>query len=202
MGSAASTLFARLLTLILFLLPLLCLYGQSGSKVQAGVKNYVLPQYREKDGRLQYIIYGDRAENSGALMYLDGAKIDILQDFADNLEKAKIFLPSRGEKVPAPYSIQGKMEGRKNFWNMPKQKPVRAWIFTDRAVYDKNTGILRSDGPANFRSREIDVDGVGFDAYTKKKFIHIRSKVRVVIHPEIRKKVSREKGKTSKQEKK
>ena len=79
MGSAASTLFARLLTLILFLLPLLCLYGQSGSKVQAGVKNYVLPQYREKDGRLQYIIYGDRAENSGALMYLDGAKIELME---------------------------------------------------------------------------------------------------------------------------
>ena len=59
MGSTASTLSARLFALSLFILPLFCLLGQSGG-VQAGVKGYILPQYREKDGQLEYVIYGQR----------------------------------------------------------------------------------------------------------------------------------------------
>ena len=49
-----------------------------------------------------------------------------------------------------------------------------------------NTKVLRGDTPAFFRSREMDIDGVGFDADYENKLIHIRSKVRMVIRPEYR----------------
>lgn len=50
------------------------------------------------------------------------------------------------------------------------------------AVFDKSTNILTSDETAFFRSRQLDADGVGFDAFSERKFIHIRSNVRAILH--------------------
>ncbi len=160
--------------------------------MHAEVTNYILPQYRNKDGQLQFVIYGDRAMNKGAMVNLRNVFIDVLQDDIRTLEKANIFIPVRGERIPPMYPLTAGEAERKTFWKQPKMKTVRAWIHAQNAAFDKNSNILRSDDRASFRSREMDVDGIGFDAYSDRKFIRIRSRVRVVIRPEIRNNINAE----------
>ena len=219
MGSTASALSARLytLTVFLFILTFIGHVSAQSDGMQASVDNYILPQYREKDNRLDYVIFGAKAENRGALLSLKKVKIDILNNEGKgiyDLEDANIYrTTSAGEKVPDAYDIEstinarsgftaGLLKGgprgkiirnteaernllavRNEFWKKnPKQKHVNAWVYADAGTYDKNTRILRSENnvPAYFRSRDIDVDGIGFDAYSRKRFIHIRSNVRIL----------------------
>ena len=187
MGSTASTLSARLFALSLFILPLFCLLGQSGG-VQAGVKGYILPQYREKDGQLGYVIYGSEAENRGAMLYLNNAKIALLQDAKDEKGKKQakqnrmdsIFFQSSA--IPVPYPMEAAPDIRKKYWKTNRQEYIQAWIYTNKADYDKNTRVIRSNEDADYRSRDIDAYGKGFDAYAKKRLVHIRSNAKVVYY--------------------
>ena len=169
--------------------------------MRAAVRDYILPQYRGHDGHLQFVVFGDEAMNRGAQVFLDRAKIDVLPNSVQTLDRANIYLPHTGQRVPDPYPISAPWSVRSTYWSYPKQGTVRAWIYSSKAVYDKSTRILRSDDPVMFRSRELDADGVGFDAYHEKKFIHIRSKVKVYIRPEVRRAVTRDTGHGQKQEK-
>jgi len=185
---------------------LLCAMSGAGLRaddrgMRAAIRDYIFPQYRGHDGRLQFIIFGDEAMNRGAQVFLDQAKIDILPNSVRRLDDANIFLPHAGQRVPAPYPIMADQPTRRAYWTHPKQSTVRAWIFSNKAVYDKTTNILRSEDPVHFRSREMDADGVGFDAYHEKKFIHIRSQVKVCIRPEVRRAVTKDAGQGQKQEK-
>ena len=185
---------------------LLCAMSGAGLRaddrgMRAAIRDYIFPQYRGDDGRLQFIIFGDEAMNRGAQVFLDQAKIDILPNSVRRLDDANIFLPHAGQRVPAPYPIMADQPTRRAYWTHPKQSTVRAWIFSNKAVYDKTTNILRSEDPVHFRSREMDADGVGFDAYHEKKFIHIRSQVKVCIRPEVRRAVTKDAGQGQKQEK-
>ena len=185
---------------------LLCAMSGAGLRaddrgMRAAIRDYIFPQYRGHDGRLQFIIFGDEAMNRGAQVFLDQAKIEILPNSVRRLDDANIFLPHAGQRVPAPYPIMADQPTRRAYWTHPKQSTVRAWIFSNKAVYDKTTNILRSEDPVHFRSREMDADGVGFDAYHEKKFIHIRSQVKVCIRPEVRRAVTKDAGQGQKQEK-
>jgi len=175
--------------------------ADDNSGMRAAVRDYILPQYRGNDGRLQFVVFGDEAMNRGAQVFLDQAKIDVLPNSVRTLDKANIYLPHAGQRVPAPYPVTAPQSDRRAYWSHPKQGTVRAWIYSNKAVYDKATNILRSDDPVLFRSRELDADGVGFDAYHEKKFIHIRSHVRVFIRPEVRRAVTHDSGQGQKQEK-
>lgn len=159
----------------------LYLRGQ-GAGMRAEVKDYILPQYHASSGRLQFVVFGDRALNKGNVITLENAKIDIPSEDVTTLESARIYVPARGDRIPDFYAVSAPLDVRKKYWSALKQQTVRAWVFADDAVFDKSSNILRSDGPAHFRSRELDVDGVGFDAYSNRKFIHIRSKVKACIY--------------------
>ena len=104
------------------------------------LSDFALPEYRKKDNRLQFILYGDKATNLGAFINLENPKVDIVNENISNIN----------EVVPLG--------------------SVKMYPLT----------------PAFFRSREMDIDGVGFDADYENKLIHIRSKVRMVIRPEYR----------------
>ena len=173
-----------------------------GSGMHATVKDYILPQYRSGDRHLQFVIFGDEATNKGSLVSLNNTMIDILHSEIGTLEEADIFLPGRGQRIPPPYPLDASKETIRAFWSHPKQHAVRAWIFTDKSVYDKTTNALRSDSRAAFRSREMDVDGIGFDAYHEKKFIHIRSNVRVIIRSEVRRGLLKESQENDKKQEK
>jgi len=190
-------------TLLLFLgaAGTAALCGDDNSGMRAAVLDYILPQYRGHDGRIQFVVFGDEAMNRGSQVFLDRAKIDVLPNSVRRLDKANIFLPHAGQRIPEPYPITADRKTRHDYWSHAKQGTVRAWIYSNKAVFDKTTNILRSEDPVHFRSRELDADGVGFDAYHEKKFIHIRSKVKVCIRPEVRRAVTKDAGQGQKQEK-
>ena len=82
---------------------------------------------------------------------------------------------------PKPYPLGSELSTLRSFWTHSHHRHSQAWIFADKATFDKSTNILTSDDIAHFRSRQLDADGVGFDAFNDRKFIHIRSNVRVVL---------------------
>ena len=68
-----------------------------------------------------------------------------------------------------------------DFWRLIPHS--QALISSGNVVYDKNKRIMSGDGAVYFRSRDLDVDGDGFDANQKAKFVHVRKNVRVVYRP-------------------
>ena len=146
----------------------------------ASMKNFALPEYSKDDGRLQFILYGENARNLGALVFLAHPKIDIVRNDITNIQKV-VSLAS-----VTPYPLTWTAGQVRDFWK--DKGHSQGVIFADDAEYDKNLKLLRGDSQVYFRSREISVNGVGFDADQERKFIHVRSKVRVVIYPEARRK--------------
>lgn len=172
----------KIFCLILFLISglFLPLFSNDGSGTAASLTNFALPEYQKESGRLQFIIYGEKATNLGAMVELIKPKIDIVRNDVKNINDVVSLAHI------LPYPLYSKVPQVLAYWK--DKAHSQALIFTDIAEYDKNLRMLRSDAPVRFRSREIAIDGVGFDADQDRKFIHIRSKVRMVIYPELRKK--------------
>ena len=144
----------------------------------ASLKNFALPEYSKSTGRLQFILYGDTARNLGALVVLTQPKVDIVRNEVSNI----LDVVSLAHALPYPLTWTAGQVA--DFWK--DKKHSQALIFADSAEYDKNLRMLRGDAPVHYRSREMSVDGVGFDADQDRKFVHVRSKVRVVIYPDAR----------------
>ena len=179
MGRINGTVFLLMsgLTALTALLPL-CASGADDTGAAVSLTDFALPEYRKKDNRLQFIIYGDRATNLGAFINLENPLMDIVNE---NIRNINEVVPLGGVKL---YPLNASAAEVSRFW--ADKKHCRALIFSTAAEYNKNTKVLRGDTPAFFRSREMDIDGVGFDADYENKLIHIRSKVRMVIRPEYR----------------
>lgn len=170
------------------------LRADDGTGSSASLTNFALPEYSGKDNRLQFILYGEKAKNLGALIYLTNPKIDLVNDDVKNINE----VVSLADEIPYPLAMPGKEVAA--YWI---GKPhCRALFFSQEAEYDKNTRMFRSDSPVFFRSREIAINGVGFDVDYDRKYVHIRSKVRMVIYPEMRNKsgIPSEKAEKTKQE--
>ena len=179
MGRINGTVFLLMsgLTALAALLPL-CASGADDTGAAVSLTDFALPEYRKKDNRLQFIIYGDRATNLGAFINLENPLMDIVNE---NIRNINEVVPLGGVKL---YPLNTPAAEVKQFW--ADKNHSRALIFSTAAEYNKNTKVLRGDTPAFFRSREMDIDGVGFDADYENKLIHIRSNVRMVIRPEYR----------------
>lgn len=167
----------------LFVLILLAFAAAPGlsaadSGARASLSGFALPIYKKEDNRLQFILYGNNASNLGALLELKGLRLDIVDDSVKNVNEVVAL-----DKVPI-YPLTTSSREVKIFWR--DKKHSRALLYTETGVFDKNAKILRGDAAVKFRSRELDIDGVGFDAFYDKRFIHIRSNVRLLIRPEAR----------------
>lgn len=134
---------------------------------------FILPEYHKADNRLQCILYGDRAINQGAFITLKNALLDIVHNNIRNINEVANL---QSVKL---YPIEQPAEGVKAFWKGKGHS--RGLISSPSAVYDRTTKMLRGDETVMFRSPEMDIDGVGFDANEETRFIHIRSKVRIVL---------------------
>ena len=169
-----------LLGLMLLLCPCGILHAQNDmSGSAATMQNFALPEYSKDNGRLQFILYGEKARNLGALVYLEQPKIDIVKNDVSNIHDIVSFAGLK------PYPLTWTAGQVTDFWK--DKGHSQAVIFADSAEYDKNLRLLRGDSPVHYRSPEISVDGVGFDADQDRKFVHIRSKVKIVIYPAARK---------------
>ena len=144
----------------------------------ASLKNFALPEYSKQSGRLQFILYGESARNLGAQIFLVHPKIDIVKNDITNIQSVVSLAAVR------PYPLTWTALQVADFWK--DKSHSQALIFSDDAEYDKNLRMLRGDSSVHYRSREMSVDGVGFDADQDRRFVHVRSKVRVVIYPEAR----------------
>ena len=114
------------------------------------------------------------------MVFLINPKIDIVRNDITNIRSIVSLAAVQ------PYPLTWTAGQVADFWNRIPHS--QALIFSDDAEYDKNLRLLRGDSPVHYRSREMSVDGVGFDADQDRKFVHVRSKVKVVIYPEARKK--------------
>ncbi len=176
MGFSHDPLFRSLTCLVLlgFLLPL---SAQDGVGTSATMEEFALPEYKKGGGELQYIIYGQKAQNLGAFINLEGPILDVVKKHT-NIFHVKQLL---GQKL-YPFGTGPKEVAE--FWkNYPTSDAI---LTTKSAVYDKNTKILRGDDIVELRSREMDLQGVGFDADFDKRTVHIRSKVKVIIRSQAR----------------
>lgn len=142
------------------------------------LKRYIYPRYNG-DNEIQYLVYGSTAINKGSLIYLTTPMIDIVDGSYTSIRLIDTI--DAKDPYPAPYKLGSEGKILRRFWNSSHHKHSQAWIFAEKATFDKSTNILTSDDPAYFRSRQLDADGVGFDAFNDRKFIHIRSNVRVVL---------------------
>ena len=142
------------------------------------LKRYIFPRY-SGDGEIQYLVYGDTAVNKGSLIYLTSPMIDLVDGSYTSIRQIDTI--DAKDSYPIPYKLGAEKKILQRFWTSTHHRHSQAWIFADTAVFDKSTNILTSDETAHFRSRQIDADGVGFDAFNDRKFIHIRSNVRVVL---------------------
>ena len=142
------------------------------------LKRYIYPRYNG-DNEIQYLVYGSTAINKGSLIYLTTPMIDIVDGSYTSIRLIDTI--DAKDPYPTPYKLGSEGKILRRFWNSSHHKHSQAWIFAEKATFDKSTNILTSDDPAYFRSRQLDADGVGFDAFNDRKFIHIRSNVRVVL---------------------
>ena len=142
------------------------------------LKRYVYPRYNGNN-EIEYLVYGKTAVNKGSLINLTSPMIDLVDGSYTSIRQIDTIKAS--ELYPEPYQLGSKLRTIQRFWASSHHKHSQAWIFADDAVFDKSTNILTSDNAAHFRSRQLDADGVGFDADNDRKFIHIRSNVRVIL---------------------
>ena len=142
------------------------------------LKRYIYPRYNG-DSEIQYLVYGATAINKGSLIYLTTPMIDIVDGSYTSIRQIDTI--DAKDPYPAPYKLGSEGKILRRFWTSTHHKHSQAWIFAEKATFDKSTNILTSDDPAYFRSRQLDADGIGFDAFNDRKFIHIRSNVRVVL---------------------
>ena len=178
MGKVAGKIFWIVLLILGSRVTVFSADDMSGSA--ASLKNFALPEYSRENGRLQFILYGESARNLGARVFLTNPKIDIVKN--DIIDIHSIISLATVQ----PYPLAWTASQVADFWKNVHHS--QALIFSDDAEYDKNLKMLRGDSPVHFRSREMSVDGVGFDADQERRFIHVRSKVKVVIYQEARKK--------------
>ena len=142
------------------------------------LKRYVYPRYNGNN-EIEYLVYGKTAVNKGSLINLTSPMIDLVDGSYTSIRQIDTIKAS--ELYPEPYQLGSKLRTIQRFWASSHHTHSQAWIFADDAVFDKSTNILTSDNAAHFRSRQLDADGVGFDADNDRKFIHIRSNVRVIL---------------------
>ncbi|MBQ9338480.1 MAG: hypothetical protein IJS14_14410 [Lentisphaeria bacterium] len=194
MVKTSGKIFGLVLLTVLLAVPGSAQLDMSGSA--ATLKNFALPEFSKQTGRLQFILYGATARNLGALVFLTFPKVDVVKNDITNIQDV-VSLAS-----VQPYPLDWTPEQVREFWK--DKTHSQALIFADDAEYDKNLRMLRGDSPVHYRTPELSVDGVGFDVDQDRQFVHIRSKVQIVIYPETRKKsgISPGSKKDTKEEKK
>lgn len=151
--------------------------------------------------------YDKNAAESAHLRNIPYSPVAIMLDFVDgsytSIRQVRTIKPE--EAFLTPYKLGAKEKDIQDWWSREHCKHSQAWVFVEQIIspgetasatengkdkdapviiasFDKNTNILASEETAFFRSRQLDADGVGFDAFSERKFIHIRSNVHAIIH--------------------
>jgi hypothetical protein len=179
----------KIFFLILFLL-FFCSRGQDGLRAQGAdtsalLKDFRLPQYNQKTGKPEFILYGKEADGMGVVIKLKGMLVDVLSREIKDMSKVRNM-----EKVEL-YDIDTDSGKVIDFWADKPHSMVL--IRTPQADYDRSTKIISGKQKIRLRSHFLDIDGVGFVADHNKQLMHIDKDVKVVYRSSIYEKESREK---------
>ena len=68
------------------------LSAQNNIGMHAKIRSFTMPQYHEESNRLQFIVYGKKADNKGALLYLEDLVIDFMQNGLTDVGKVRMML--------------------------------------------------------------------------------------------------------------
>ena len=102
-------------------------------------------------------------------------KVPVYQD-----DKPVPFLLILADRA-RPVGVRLEMRGVVIKWLGESLDDIRGTVATPLAVYDKASKTVSGNKKITYRSKEIDLDGLGFDVDNDKKTLHVRSKVKVVI---------------------
>jgi hypothetical protein len=183
--SYAKICFLTLFVFILGILPYAVSAQASKGAATAKLKNFKLPKYNDKTGKLEFIIYGDEAEATGIVVPIKDALVDVVKK---EVKKVGDIKDLKGVKL---YKIPTDTDEVVKFW---KDKPhSNALIFTPQAEYDRSNLVMKGDKEIFVRSYLMDLDGVGFVADQKSETIFVKSKVKVVYRSELYDKMQEEK---------
>ena len=114
------------------------------------------------------------------------------ENSASKLKAEKIIVPiyQDGKAIPAiilygdeakPIGVRFEMKGVKVVWLGESIKDVKGTVKTPKAIYNQSTKMVAGNEQITYRSKEVDIDGVGFDIDQEKQVIHIRSEVKVTL---------------------
>ncbi|OGV53107.1 MAG: hypothetical protein A2017_04515 [Lentisphaerae bacterium GWF2_44_16] len=148
-------------------------HAQQDEGSHAVLEQFKLPEYGEKDGKLKFILYGDKGVNLGELVNLDGVLVDFVREEVTNINEVQDL---QGLKL---YKIDDKLENILKFWK--DKRHSKALISTPKAVLDKMTKTIRGNDEIHLRSPIMDMDGVGFEADYNTQTITVKKNVRVII---------------------
>jgi hypothetical protein len=160
----------RRLVILLILFITHSAFADSG--VIDGVK---FPQYTP-EGRLDYILYAEKAIPNGAIIDMTTVLVDFIADTAD-------FEQLKDNRHVTLYSLKESFNLDpiiNSFWKTYKQGS-KGFCRTPKAVYNRLTGMVTGNKRVRFRFPEMDINGIGFDLDQKNSTFHIRNDVHVVL---------------------
>lgn len=142
----------------------------------AAFSDFKLPQYDEK-GKLMFILYGRSGYAVGINVNLENVLVDMIRRNMTDIDGIKDL--SRLTLYPIDSTRAQVLE----FWKGQPHSDALVWSPT--AVFDRSANIIKGNDKVMFRSRFIDIDGIGFDGDSKSKTIHLRKDVKVVVRSEM-----------------
>ena len=125
------------------------------------------------------------------------------------VENLKIPIYQEGRDIPVlilysakakPIGIRFEMKGVRLDWLGDSIKEIKGRVETSTAIYDQSTKKVGGNKKITYRSKELDINGIGFDIDQAKQTIHIRSEVEVILKGDFSttKQLRKEKKKTGK----
>lgn len=160
-----------LVAAVLTLSGVFCVHA-SEKGTQATFSDFKLPQYNDK-GQLMFVLYGVSGYSSGIHIFLKDVLIDVVKSTVADIDNVADM------KEAKVYAIDTDTMEVVRFW---MRKPhCEALIASPEAVFDRVNQTIKGDDKIMFRSRFLDIDGVGFDGENQNRTIHIRKNVKVVV---------------------
>jgi hypothetical protein len=131
--------------------------GDDGGGAVVIIDDFKYPEY-DADGRVEFILHGRRARKTGVLTHIEEARLEWIEE-----------QPGSGGTTPEARILK-----------------VIGTVTTPAAIYDEASDTISGEQAIQYRSADMDVDGIGFDVRHLEQTLHVRSKVRVVLRDDLR----------------
>jgi hypothetical protein len=141
------------------------------------IVGFKLPEYKKKSGKLEFVLYGEKAEKLGVSIKMENVLLDMVQDHIKDPSTIQDF-----SKLKV-YPFKSKNEVIVDFWKTKNH--TKCMIETTQAVFDEATRTINGNERIYFRSPSMDVNGVGFDADSENQIVIIRSKVKIILRSDL-----------------